>query len=141
MQRTRTAALHHLVVALLVGGDKDDLGPEAVPHLAEQLDRVRPASPLLRVPQDHALGRDVLVDEPRYRRSESLFLVGPDPDEEPVANCVNISRKSNKNEQKQAYQFGLWMQVDKAAPIPVPVQIRMPRLNMAEACPTPAIPC
>ena len=33
------------------------------------------------------------------------------------------------------------MQVDNAAPIPVPVQIRMPRLNMAEACPTPAIPC
>lgn len=42
---------------------------------------------------------------------------------------------------RRSYQFGLWMQVDNAAPIPVPVQIRMPRLNMAEACPTPAIPC
>src|SRR5690606_15813006 len=38
-----------------------------------------------------------------------------------------------------AYQFGLWIQVDRAAPIPVPVQMRMPRLNMAEACPTPAV--
>lgn len=36
-------------------------------------------------------------------------------------------------------QFGLWMQVDRAAPIPVPVQIRIPRLNIAEACPTPAM--
>ncbi len=31
------------------------------------------------------------------------------------------------------------MQVDSAAPIPVPVQMRMPRLNMADACPTPAV--
>lgn len=31
------------------------------------------------------------------------------------------------------------MQVDKAAPMPVPVQIRMPRLYMAEACPTAAV--
>jgi len=40
---------------------------------------------------------------------------------------------------KVAYQFGLWIQVDRAAPIPVPVQTRIPLLNMAEACPTPAI--
>ena len=30
------------------------------------------------------------------------------------------------------------MQVDNAAPMPVPVQMRMPRLNMADAWPTPA---
>lgn len=35
-------------------------------------------------------------------------------------------------------QLGDWMHVERAAPIPVPVQIRMPRLNIAEACPTPA---
>lgn len=29
--------------------------------------------------------------------------------------------------------------MDNAAPIPVPVQIRIPRLNMADACPTPAV--
>ena len=31
------------------------------------------------------------------------------------------------------------MQVDRAAPIPVPVQIRIPRRNIAEACPTAAV--
>ena len=36
-------------------------------------------------------------------------------------------------------QLGLWMQVDNAAPMPVPVQMRIPRLNMAEAWPTPAV--
>ena len=83
LQRTRAATLHHLVVALPVGRDEDDLSPEAVPHLLEQFDRVWSASPLLRVPEYHALGRDVVVDEARYRRSERLFLVGTDPDEEP----------------------------------------------------------
>lgn len=29
--------------------------------------------------------------------------------------------------------------MDSAAPIPVPVAMRIPRLNMAEACPTPAV--
>ena len=38
-----------------------------------------------------------------------------------------------------AYQFGLCMQVDSAAPMPVPVQTRIPLLNIADACPTPAI--
>ncbi len=38
----------------------------------------------------------------------------------------------------EAYQFGLWIQVDSAAPMPVPVQIRIPLLNIADACPTPA---
>jgi len=36
-------------------------------------------------------------------------------------------------------QSGDWMHVERAAPIPVPVQIRMPRLNIAEAWPTPAM--
>ena len=36
-------------------------------------------------------------------------------------------------------QLGDWMQVESAAPIPVPVQMRMPRVNMAEAWPTPAV--
>jgi hypothetical protein len=36
-------------------------------------------------------------------------------------------------------QSGDWMQVESAAPMPVPVQMRMPRLNMAEAWPTPAV--
>jgi len=36
-------------------------------------------------------------------------------------------------------QFGDCMHVESAAPIPVPVQMRMPRLNIAEAWPTPAV--
>jgi hypothetical protein len=36
-------------------------------------------------------------------------------------------------------QFELWIQVDSAAPIPVPVQMRIPLLKIAEACPTPAV--
>lgn len=39
------------------------------------------------------------------------------------------------------YQFLLWMHVDRAAPMPVPVQTRIPLLNMAEACPIPATHC
>ena len=38
-------------------------------------------------------------------------------------------------------QFGDWMHVESAAPMPVPVQIRMPRVNMADALPTPAVDC
>jgi hypothetical protein len=38
-------------------------------------------------------------------------------------------------------QSGLWMHVESAAPMPVPVQMRMPRLYIAEAWPTPAIQC
>lgn len=34
-RRTFAAALHHLVIALLVGRDEDDLGAEAVPHLLQ----------------------------------------------------------------------------------------------------------
>lgn len=53
----------------------------------------------------------------------------------------NLWRHQNKVQESRplAYQFLLWMQVDSAAPIPVPVQIRIPFLNIADACPTPAI--
>ena len=35
--------------------------------------------------------------------------------------------------ERKSYQSLLWIQVERAAPMPVPVQIRMPRLNIAEA--------
>ena len=38
-------------------------------------------------------------------------------------------------------QLGDWMQVESAAPMPVPVQMRIPRVNMADAWPTPAVIC
>ena len=37
-----------------------------------------------------------------------------------------------------AYQYGDWMHVDRAAPRPVPVQIRMPRLYSVDVFETPA---
>lgn len=82
--RTCVTALHHLIVALLVGRDEDDLGPEAVPRLLEQLDAVGPAAALLGVPQDPALRLDVLVDQARDGGAKGGLLVGADPDEEPV---------------------------------------------------------
>jgi hypothetical protein len=36
------------------------------------------------------------------------------------------------------YQSGLWMHVDRAAPRPVPVQMRMPRLYSVDVFETPA---
>lgn len=98
-KRTCAAALHHLIVALPVGGDENDLSAEAVPHLLEQFDRVWPSSSLLRVPEDHPLGRDVLVDEARDGRSECLFLVGTDPDEEPE------DKRRQKNETVRFVSF------------------------------------
>lgn len=52
-----------------------------------------------------------------------------------------LDDKSDVVEKKSVcnYQLGFWIQVDKAAPIPVPVQIRIPRLNIADAWPTPAL--
>jgi hypothetical protein len=140
IKHTLATTLHHLIIALLVGSDEDDLGTEAVPHVLEKLNRVRAATALLGVPQNHTLWRNVLVDEVGDGRAKGLLLIRADPDEEPMSllsayalGIVCLDRSSS------AYQFGLWMQVDSAAPMPVPVQMRIPRLNMAEACPTPAV--
>lgn len=84
MQAGLSAALHHLIVALLVGGDEDDLGAEAVPRLLEELERVGTAAALPRIPEDHAAGLNVSVDEAADSWAEGLFLIGPDPNEEPA---------------------------------------------------------
>ncbi len=141
-QRTRAAALHHLVVAQLVGRDEDDLGPEALPRLLEELHRIRSSTLLLRVPEDHPLRLDVLVDETRDRWPKGSFLIGSYPDEKPASGTFISDTGARYNDMKNlggcggrgaAYQFRLWMHVDKAAPMPVPVQTRIPFLNMAEA--------
>ena len=80
---TCCAPLHHLVVALFVGGNENDLGTEALPGILEQLHCVGSAAALLRVPEDHALGLDVLVDQPRDSGTKSPLLVGSYPNEEP----------------------------------------------------------
>jgi hypothetical protein len=88
-QHTFETTLHHLIVALLVGGDEDDFGSEAVPDLLEKLHRVGPSSTLPRVPENHALGRDVVVDETRDGRAECLLLVGSYPNQEPRADIIS----------------------------------------------------
>lgn len=93
-QLTRPAALHHLIIALHIGGDKDDFSPKAVPHLLEEFDRVWPSTTFLRVPEDHALGLDVFVNQARNRRAESLLLIRADPDQEPV-RALNAGRQGS----------------------------------------------
>lgn len=56
-----------------------------------------------------------------------------------MRNLAELQKRIQKFCLRVAYQSGLWMQVDSAAPIPVPVQMRIPLLNSADACPTPAI--
>lgn len=61
MQACGSTALHHLIVALHIRRDEDDLCAEPRPRILEQRHGVRAAAALLRVPQDHALGFDVVV--------------------------------------------------------------------------------
>ena len=75
------------------------------------------------------------MDQAAYRWSKSFLLIRAYPNEEPGVYQQDILTLRLTT----AHQFGLWMQVDKAAPIPVPVQTRIPLLNIADACPTPAI--
>lgn len=78
------ASLHHLVIALLVAGDEDDFGSKALPRVSQQLHGVRSSAALLAVPENHALGFNVPVDEPRHGRAKGAFLVRPNPNQEPV---------------------------------------------------------
>ena len=84
MQSGCAATLHHLIVALHVGGDEDDLGAKPRPCVSKKLHGVWPSASFLRVPEDHSLGFDVLSNQARNRGSERLFLVRAYPDEEPV---------------------------------------------------------
>ena len=77
-------SLHHLIVALAVARNEDDLSAESLPRISQQLHCVRTAAPLLAVPENHALGLDVLVNEACDGGAECALLVRADPDEEPV---------------------------------------------------------
>jgi len=59
-----------------------------------------------------------------------------DPDQVPVSNWS--ARLSLRDNRYDPYQLGDWMQVDRAAPRPVPVHIRMPRLYSVDVFDTPA---
>ena len=83
-QFTLATALHHLIITTHVGGDEYDLCSETRPGVLEQLHRVWPTPSLLRVPEDHPLGRDIVVDQAGYRWPKRLLLVRAYPDEKPV---------------------------------------------------------
>lgn len=130
---------HHLVVADFVGRNENYLSPPALPGIPQKLHAIRSAAALLGVPEDHPLWLDVVVNQACNGRAEGSLLIGANPDEKPsyVRKESQQLRPKRINE-SGTYQLGLWMQVDSAAPMPVPVQTRMPLLNMAEAWPTPA---
>lgn len=83
LEYTFSAALHHLIITGHVGGNEDDLSSPLNPRLPDQFHCVWPAPSLLRVPENHPIWLDVLIDEGRDRRPERLLLVGSNPDEEP----------------------------------------------------------
>ena len=66
------------------------------------------------------------LESQRIMRSGSMYFVM-----RPVMVGPNVFSWSDPIQIRN--QLGLWMQVERAAPMPVPVQMRIPRLNMAEA--------
>ena len=78
------APLHHLIVALHIARDEDDLCAESLPCIPEELHGIRATTPLLAVPENHALWLNVLVDKARDGGAKRALLVRTDPDEEPV---------------------------------------------------------
>lgn len=84
MQPRRPTPLHHLVITLHITRDVDNFCSPALPCIFQQLNAIRPAAPLLRVPENHPFGLDMFPDETGDRRSESALLIRADPDQEPV---------------------------------------------------------
>lgn len=91
--------MHHLVIALHVGGNENDLCPKTRPCVFEELHGIWSSSPFLRVPKYHSLRFDVVVNESAYRWAKSLLLVWTYPDKEP-------NRKSDKG-RKHVDEFGV----------------------------------
>jgi len=88
--------LHHLIIALHVTRNEYHLGLPPHPRLSQQGHGIGSAASLLRVPKDHALRLDVLVDEACNRGPERAFLVRADPDEKPVGGLY-ASRERSTN--------------------------------------------
>jgi hypothetical protein len=81
--RTCSTSSHYIVITLQVGSDEDDLGPEAVPGLLQELHGIRTASALLRVPEDPPLRLDVFVYQAHNRRPIGPLQVRANPYQEP----------------------------------------------------------
>lgn len=84
MQSRRPTTLHHLIVSLHIRRDEDDLRAKPRPCIFEQLHRIWTPASLLRVPKNHALRLNVLLDQASDGRPKGALLVGADPDKEPV---------------------------------------------------------
>lgn len=84
MQSSCSATLHHLIVPLHVRRYEDDLGSKPCPRVFEKFHSVWSSSSFLRVPEDHSLRFDVLVDQTRDCRSKRPLLIRTYPNEEPV---------------------------------------------------------
>jgi hypothetical protein len=84
MQPLLPTPLHHFVIALTVRRDENNLCAKPRPRISQQLHRIRASTSLFAVPEDHALRFNVLLDQAGDGGAESTFLVGADPDEEPV---------------------------------------------------------
>ena len=94
MQSLDPTPLHHFIIALHITRNEDHLGLPPHPRLSQQGHGIGSTAPLLRVPKDHALRLDVLVDETRNRGPERAFLVRPDPDEKPVGGLYAGGERS-----------------------------------------------
>lgn len=74
------------------------------------------------------------------RRSAEKAFPRTDPDQEPAQWGEAVCQRYNYAAPvgRRAHQFGDWMHVERAAPMPVPVQIRIPRLYRVEVFEMPA---
>jgi hypothetical protein len=88
------ASFHDLRVALVVGGDEDNLCVPRFVRLPDELHHVWTTAPQLRVPQAEAFRADVVVDESRDGRTKRSLLIRADPDEVPV-RALKASRKGS----------------------------------------------
>lgn len=99
---TFPTTLHHFRVSLIIRSDENNyqtpLSPQqeqtqanggtfsvpALPDVLEQSHCIGPSTEPFRVPKDHPLRFDMLIDQPRNGRTKGFFLVGTDPNEEPA---------------------------------------------------------
>jgi hypothetical protein len=96
------ASFHDLRVALIVGGDEDNLCIPRFVRLPDELHHVWTTTPQLRVPQAEAFRADVAVDESRDSQAKRSLLVRADPDEVPV-RALKASGKGSAKSGTSAY--------------------------------------
>lgn len=80
---TFATSLHHLIISHHIARDENHLRAESVPRIAQQLHRVGAPTSLLTVPENHALWRDVVVNQRSDDGPKGALLIGANPDEKP----------------------------------------------------------